>query len=292
IPVRKVIFSHKTHVEQEIDCKRCHVGIEKAEGPNTAFLPVMATCNSCHDGIENVNACGTCHTRVETLMPLTHKQVDWFKEHKRQVKIGGISSDCSVCHEDNFCQSCHVNPDVQFTRGMLTRPLLENRPQPSGGKMLVKQRVHQLNFVFYHAIDFRSKRADCYTCHDQQKFCNECHSNDQDAGFRSPIPFSHRGPDFVRIGAGSGGGRHARLARTDIETCASCHDVEGRDPACLTCHVDRSPGKGNDPRTHRPNFMRDENGDWHANPASMCYNCHTNTQRAGIGFCGYCHGAK
>jgi hypothetical protein len=24
----------------------------------------------------------------------------------------------------------------------------------------------------------------------------------------------------------------------------------------------------------------------------MCYSCHTNTEQAGVGFCGYCHGAK
>jgi hypothetical protein len=26
-----------------------------------------------------------------------------------------------------------------------------------------------------------------------------------------------------------------------MESCASCHDVEGRDPVCVTCHADLAP---------------------------------------------------
>ena len=291
-PQREVIFSHKAHADQEIDCAQCHAGVENAVVASTDFLPAMASCNTCPGGLQNDNSCESCHSMVETLMPLSHEQIDWVKEHKRVVKVGGMSNDCAVCHEDNFCQTCHADASVQFTRGAVVRPVPENRPMPSGANKLVKQSVHSFNYIFMHSADFRSQRSDCFSCHDQQEFCNECHANSQDAGFASPVPLSHRVIDFVRIGVGSGGGRHASLARTDIESCASCHDVEGRDPTCITCHVDRTPGKGNDPQTHPPNFMHNEDGDWHANQASLCYNCHTNSQRSGIGFCGYCHGVQ
>jgi hypothetical protein len=52
-------------------------------------------------------------------------------------------------------------------------------------------------------------------------------------------PQSHFEAGFVTIGAGSGGGRHADMGRRDIESCVSCHDVEGKDPSCMLCHSGR-----------------------------------------------------
>jgi hypothetical protein len=172
---------------------------------------------------------------------MSHREVAWTREHKRLVRVGGVSNDCAVCHSDNFCQTCHAQVTTQFTRGGLIRSVPENRPAPDGRQSLVKPRVHDLSFVFTHALDLRSKQADCYSCHDQQRFCADCHTRNQDAGFASPVPLSHRSPDFIRIGVGSGGGQHAVLARRDMESCASCHDVEGRDPVCVLCHMDRAP---------------------------------------------------
>jgi Cytochrome c7 and related cytochrome c len=291
-PKREVRFSHKLHVEtNKLECATCHAGIEQSEKPSVAFLPVMATCNTCHNNVKVTNACESCHLHPETLVPLSHEEVNWFKEHKRLVRVEGLSNDCAVCHSDNFCQACHADVTTQFTRGALQRSVAENRPATAGRLPLVKQRVHDLNFVFTHALDLRSKQSDCYSCHNQQTFCSDCHARNQDAGFAAPFPLSHKMSDFVRVGVGSGGGEHAVLARRDIESCAGCHDIEGRDPACIQCHVDRLPGKGNDPKTHPSNF-REEHGEWHSNPGSVCYNCHTSTQKAGIGFCGYCHGMK
>jgi hypothetical protein len=63
------------------------------------------------------------------------------------------------------------------------------------------------------------------------------------------------------------------------------------DANCVMCHVDRTPGRGNDPRTHVSGF-RNDRGDWHSNSGSVCFNCHTDTRQAGTGFCGYCHGLQ
>jgi len=78
-----------------------------------------------------------------------------------------------------------------------------------------------------------------------------------------------------------------------MESCVSCHDVNGADPICLTCHVDPDGIKGTNPRTHPGGFMHDTHGDWHDTDASVCFNCHTSQNHSsprGIGFCGYCHG--
>jgi hypothetical protein len=241
-PKREVTFSHKLHVEtHQLECSACHAGVEQSEKPSLAFLPAMASCNTCHNDVKATNACESCHTQSETLVPISHREVNWSKEHKRIVRVDGWSNDCAVCHSDNFCQSCHAEVTTQFTRGGLVRSVPENRPAPAGRQALVKPRVHDLNFVFTHALDLRSKQSDCYSCHNQQTFCTDCHTRNQDAGFASPIPLSHRAPDFIRFGVGSGGGQHAVLARREMESCASCHDVEGRDPVCVLCHMDRAP---------------------------------------------------
>jgi c(7)-type cytochrome triheme protein len=239
-PKREVRFSHKQHVEtNKLECSACHAGIEASEKPTVAFLPVMASCNACHNNFKVTNACESCHTQPETLLPLSHRQVRWAKEHKHLVRSEGFSNDCAVCHSDNFCQACHAEATTQFTTGAWNRRVAENRPSPDGKQALVKPRVHDLNFVFTHALDLRSKQMDCYSCHNQQTFCTDCHARNQDAGFAAPLPLSHRAADFVRLGPG--GGQHAVLARRDMESCASCHDVEGRDPVCVTCHMDLAP---------------------------------------------------
>ncbi len=241
-PQREVRFSHKQHVEtNKLECSTCHAGIENSEKPSVANLPVMSSCNTCHNDVKVTNACESCHTQSETLLPISHQQANWAKEHKRLVRIEGVSNDCAVCHSENFCQACHADVTTQFTRGARSRSVAENRPAMSGKPMWVKARVHELNFVFTHALDLRSKQSDCFSCHNQQTFCTDCHARNQDAGFASPLPMSHRAVDFIRIGKGSGGGQHAILARRDMESCASCHDVEGRDPVCVTCHADLAP---------------------------------------------------
>jgi hypothetical protein len=109
------------------------------------------------------------------------------------------------------------------------------------------------------------------------------------------LPASHLPSGFVIPGVGSGGGDHAVLAKRDIESCISCHDVQGADPTCTAfCHLDPDGIKGNNPKTHAANFMRDTYGDWHNDIGSICYNCHTSqspSTPAGMGFCGYCHSA-
>ena len=290
-PNREVIFNHLVHIEQGLGCQNCHKNLEQSERPTTATLPTMAQCLNCHNDIKASRTCETCHSQPEALYPETHRRADWVKEHKRVVKVSGPEDTCLNCHTLNDCQSCHAETALQTTKTGFIRPLTESRPTFRGAKPQVNQRVHELNYLFIHSIDFRSKRSDCFTCHQQQSFCSDCHRKNQDAGFSSPVPVTHKSPDFTRLGVGSGGGLHATLAKKDIESCAACHDLEAADPNCILCHVDRTPGVGNDPKTHPKSFRNDE-GDWHHDSSSLCFQCHTNTRKAGLGFCGYCHGVK
>jgi hypothetical protein len=154
--------------------------------------------------------------------------------------------------------------------------------------------VHELNYRYIHGIDANLKSSECQTCHQVESFCANCHQSElADFSLGGVAPLSHINPNFTTLGVGTGGGEHAILARRDIESCTSCHDVQGSDPACITCHLDSDGIKGTNPKTHASNFMRDINGDWHQDMGSICYNCHTSATPQSpktSGFCNYCHG--
>ena len=162
-------------------------------------------------------------------------------------------------------------------------------------KKLVLQNVHSLNYIFTHGFDARSKKLECYTCHDQKTYCNDCHAGNAN-GIRSK-PAWHNSPGYTTFGRGSGGGIHAQYAKREIETCASCHDTQGTDPVCTLCHMDNDGIKGTDPKTHDKDFGSNSgHGIWHTDDGAICLNCHTDigakTKKAGVGFCGYCHSSR
>ncbi len=119
--------------------------------------------------------------------------------------------------------------------------MTDPNPRPAtldGPEQTVLQTVHELNYRFTHGVDARSKRMECSSCHSTETFCAGCHEaggNITQPNFR---PASHTAAGFALLGKGSGGGLHAQEARRDIESCMSCHDVQGRDPSCLTCHTE------------------------------------------------------
>lgn len=124
--------------------------------------------------------------------------------------------------------------------------------------------MHDLNYRFTHRIDSKGKTFECQSCHQVETFCANCQAAENtDFAVRGIIPASHLKPNFFTIAVGIGGGEHAILARRDIERCTSCHDVNGSDPTCITCHLDSDGIKGTNPKTHARGFMKNENGDWH-----------------------------
>lgn len=291
-----LFFDHKYHVEnKELECAYCHSGLDKVDYAfeSKTSVPSMAVCSNCHNNTsEASNNCESCHKSTAELLPDDHKVVDFRNNHQ----FAGIDDqDCAVCHDNNFCETCHT------ATVMITEPNTNSdfyTPySPHKLKNNVKQQqitlVHDLNYRFTHGIEARGKSQQCQTCHQPETFCVECHSSTGgDYAMGGIVPFSHTVSNFTTLGVGSGGGEHAILAKRDMESCIACHDIEGNDPSCIMCHVDYDGVKGTNPKTHEMNFMHDSNGDWHDDDGSVCYNCHTRSVTAGVGFCNYCHGNK
>ena len=298
-----LIFNHKFHVaEKNMECQTCHKGFETVAYSSELSNPhpMMEDCYTCHnDKSFASNACESCHISTANLIPQNHRGADYISSHKFAARE--IDANCQMCHgiSNNSCQECHVATTA------ITETNVENdfyQPySPSrfidGAKRQQITRVHELNYRFIHGMDAKGKTSDCQSCHQFETFCASCHQSEaQDFAYGGILPVSHLKTDFKTIGVGTGGGEHAVLARRDIESCISCHDINGADPTCITCHLDSDGIKGTNPRTHPPGYMKgEEGGDWHNDPGSVCFNCHTSASPqsiAGIGFCGYCHGSK
>ena len=291
-------FNHSFHLnEQKLKCETCHKGINEvkyAENASQPF-PLMQDCYSCHNDKKAPNECESCHESVAKLKPQSHKSSSFILTHKFAAKK--LNADCVMCHNENnnSCQDCHDVTNVITEDNTAANFYQPYSPTNFSDKVKKQKitRVHDINYVFTHGIDAKGKTAECTSCHETQTFCANCHQSKQgDFSLGGITPISHTKPDFMRIGVGSGGGEHAILARRDIESCAACHDVQGADPTCIKCHLDSDGIQGTNPKTHPANFMKDVHGDWHDSDGAVCFNCHTNTHKAGLGFCGYCHGAK
>jgi hypothetical protein len=299
-PVRTIVFSHEQHLTMKgVECATCHKGLDEVELASSKNMPSMETCTTCHNDAQATKTCQTCHTSFTNLIPADHLVADFKKDHKKLTRLGSLDVRCSTCHSQNFCQDCHAGSGLIGigTGDLMTEPSPRSSPTDLPRQMSL-QMVHSLNYRFTHGMDARAKASDCYSCHSEQEFCAPCHNAGGNINEQSFEPASHQGPDFVRIGVGSGGGRHADLARRDIETCASCHDVQGGDPTCIRCHTDADGVRGTDPKTHPGapgTFKHTEEGSWHTDPGAVCYDCHTdyNAHPGGVrgrNFCGYCHG--
>ena len=295
-PVRDLNIDHKNHVvDRKIKCLVCHAGVDTSQFATDVPQPKMDYCTTCHNGTVAVNQCENCHRNLATLYPESHKKEDFKKYHKLYVRLGAMDNQCQACHTDNFCAQCHDGTNLtKLSSGNMTGMISPRTLGNDKAQALAGQSVHDLNYLYTHAVDAKARTSECQTCHDRRTFCNDCHENgSRDAG--GTLPESHRIPGFVIPGGyGSGGGRHADLAQKDIEECASCHDAEGTEPACVRCHSDNDGIKHTDPRTHVAGFMNNVHGEWHTDPGATCYICHTdpNARPGGVrgrGFCGYCH---
>lgn len=294
--VRRLTFSHEQHTSmKQVECVTCHTGLDRVDYAGPKNMPSMETCSSCHNDGKATSTCEACHTSFTNLIPPDHLFANFKRQHKQATRLGGLDVSCATCHTQTFCADCHAAAGLV---GIGIGDLMAD-PAPRGSRtespnQLQLQMAHNLNYRFTHGIDAKSKSSECYTCHSPQDFCARCHNTGGNITAEAFKPAWHLGADFALIGVGSGGGRHAELARRDIESCVSCHDVQGADPTCILCHTDGDGIRGTNPRTHPGGFQKGEEGSWHTDPGATCYSCHTDVNaypggKKGMGFCGYCH---
>lgn len=292
-PVREVVFNHQNHIpliREEESCGTCHSGLEKTDYATAANMPKIENCVTCHNNKEAQQYCESCHTALPSLRPISHIKT-WIYRHDEAVR--STSEDCSMCHSFNYCQECHDGAIFLGIDAAVSDKITPYATQNWGIHNLVLTRNHDLNYRYTHALEAKSKIENCQLCHENETFCVSCH--EEAIGGGTGKPQWHGGANWgaIAFGRGSGGGRHAQMAKRDISNCASCHDANGEDPTCLLCHMDRIPGRNNDLKTHTNNLYKGVKGPWHGDRSYLCFTCHVNAEpRNPISFCGYCHSIK
>ena len=310
---RDIAYTHKYHgTDAEMKCTDCHKGLESVDFANQSkqAMPSMNLCFACHNnGLEKVSVelaginsknlaasknCQICHLDPTKLMPESHFGNNFRRLHGRMANTENFDLVCKDCHTESFCQTCHNGSSLLAVNDIFSDKSSEKSPKVENGvgsKQLITQNVHSLNYIFTHGFEARAKETGCYNCHDKTTFCNDCHRGNIN-NFRTK-PKWHVSNGFTTLYRGSGGGLHATYAKREIETCVSCHDIQGTDPICTMCHVDNDGIKGTNPKTHPKDYGSNYYGNWHNDDGSICFNCHTDiaakTKRKGVGFCGYCH---
>lgn len=288
-----LIFNHKFHMEDAgLACEACHKNLDHVDFADAGSMPEMADCSTCHNNLNATLECASCHLNTLNLRPADHT-ADFLVTHKNVARMG--DEDCVMCHTNDDCAECHEGANLLFTTsGSQSDVQTAFGISPTGTRGLVLPRVHDPNFRFTHGLQATGRTVECATCHETQSFCQTCH--EAEGVDVAGKPLWHGGLDWGAIAGvvGTGGGRHAELARRDIESCAGCHDPQGTDPTCVLCHNDFDGVRGNNPKTHKTGFRNrfSEDSNFHSDDSAVCYACHTNTQQAGMGFCGYCHGPR
>lgn len=94
-----LIFSHATHLDQEIECVTCH---EPPLGHFETPAPMMMACLSCHEGETAPNECENCHRKLEEIAPGVDEPAVHLDPDPKTRKT------CAKCHDvDVWCEQCH-----------------------------------------------------------------------------------------------------------------------------------------------------------------------------------------
>jgi len=243
IPTPNLRFTHKKHLDRNIQCGQCHGQVGEIELATREQLPRMAGCFSCHNmsGAAQGKAksdCVTCHVtlpdgRIQVsfasgdLLPprWLHNAghtPDWLDRHK--AIAANDSAFCGSCHTAKYCADCH-----------------DGRVRP--------RKVHPNDWLSMHPQAARQDNPRCTSCHQMQTFCADCHrrtgvARDAPSGNRVAGRRFHPPPTEWTTGP-RGPNHHAWEATRNLNACVSCHTE--RD--CTTCHATKglSGGQGVNP---------------------------------------------
>jgi c(7)-type cytochrome triheme protein len=186
---KEVIFSHKSHTDEELDCNTCHSKIESSNYISEKMKVTMDTCIQCHKKEEKFKdeSCSNCHKELDIDKKPSSHSLNFEKSHGSSCKQGQSyeESNCSICHKEDSCNACHQTTS------------------PRNHNMFFKRKGHGL----HASMDSDS----CATCH-QQDSCDRCHAQTE--------PISHKG------NYGMPRNNHCISCHTPLEkkeSCFACH---------------------------------------------------------------------
>lgn len=220
-PRGDIRFDHAQHEDAEVGrCVRCHGGADPAIARTfQPRRPPMSTCtNSCHADDMRAMRCDGCHQdlssySVDEIILIDHG-LGFLDRHAIPARTD--SALCTQCHEPTFCEDCHLSAQGA--------PLEAWAPAQAH-----RDFVHRGDFLARHGTESGFERGTCARCHGVS-YCDGCHQASQVGG--SVAPGSPHPPGWLDPLSPTG---HARAARRDLLSCASCHESDA-ERLCTTCH--------------------------------------------------------
>lgn len=249
----RIRFDHQREQHaRDGNCVGCHAssgGDESLDAFEPA-IPTMQTClGSCHEAEMVQLECMGCHLDLSdyelTDLEMVRHAPSFARQHGPEARAD--SSLCTQCHEPTFCSDCHIaSPGLSLE-------LLE----PT---QAYRDFVHRGDFRARHAMEARLDRGTCARCHGVS-YCDGCH---QESGIGGSVaPGSPHPPGWLDPVSPNS---HAREARRNLMTCASCHESDA-EQTCVPCH--RVGGVAGNP--HPPGFDRGLDPLEHG----LCRACHS-----------------
>ncbi|MEE8437806.1 MAG: cytochrome c3 family protein [Candidatus Neomarinimicrobiota bacterium] len=195
--IPQLIFSHKFHLGQGIDCESCHADVWETNLTKKSKPIEMPLCMTCHEEPRTNKDCFTCHESLLGKTPDSHLFA-WKENHGLEV-----TNNCFQCHRQDSCDDCHL-------------------------KQQFEKKSHPPEFDYTHGQDFLSFSSDCATCHEMPDFCSSCHIQ------MSILPLSH---GFGWVLSTFPGGLHGEEALDNPDLCQLCHIEPQSNFTCQRCHT-------------------------------------------------------
>jgi hypothetical protein len=329
------------------DCVSCHQPTEWLEAEfdhDTTEYPLLgkhleAACLDCHEDRtfpKPAGACFDCHAeddahdgRSGNECGNCHNPSDWHDssfDHFRDTNFELLGKHaelaCGDCHSDNpfedqmdmNCVACHLEDDAHDAHRGETcdschssvaweQPKFDHDTD-TDFRLLGGHLEAACNDCHVEAIFDVSLQTTCESCHidddphDQSlgMQCENCHT---EVNWQDPLFFDHDLSPFPLLGSHS-----------EVE-CVDCHESQSfgqTDSACVSCHVEDDPHRGNFDEQcdacHNPVawdkwlFDHDKQTDFALTGAHVevaCDDCHRNSlqkMQATGGSCGNCHRAS
>ncbi|MGO9309045.1 MAG: cytochrome c3 family protein [Spirochaetia bacterium] len=259
-----VKFDHPAHQKAGVDCAACHSVFDKNILTGNEMIPTMDTCVTCHADkkIPGGTDCSFCHVQgLENIKPQTHTAA-WKTTHGVGLTKDLIDSSCRVCHtkeRGNSCTECHHQAPLNFGKTVACATC------HGEGFDTTRPADHTPLWVSRHGKGLTQSQIDqrCALCHTKASGndCESCH--------RREAPKNHT--------IGWTENLHGIAARSDRQSCSTCHDQS----ECISCHTT------NEPFTHT--------GSWGTPFDRHCLSCHVEgggyVSGSMQGNCGVCHDA-
>ncbi len=206
-----IIIDHKVHEEKEVQCTYCHNRIAHREDFEPTLKNPDGTPSHKHVDFMSMTACFRCHAQGEDGV-------------ERPLPAPG---ECELCHPANF----RLKPASHLESGFYPKghadmakeaeaSVEEAKAESEEGSAESSGEEEELGL----ALPAVAEVNECFTCHNEEKFCNECH------GMEMPHPSEFTSPTTPTDPKG-----HPVISKQQPAKCEFCHQVKKTD-FCNECH--------------------------------------------------------